>query len=162
MIATVAALSERVAFSQTLEVGASHIVEQQVVLEREQLAKPSAQMLFERLLVRQQLIQRAVEAMVVDPLARQPQQVFQRALTVPIFSNVQFAGRFGQARNYQHCRHLGPRDRFPARWHQLYAQFVQLERAPQLPSQPYPAEPARTLDRAGPLCVAPRSQLLQT
>jgi hypothetical protein len=72
MIATVAALSERVAFSQTLEVGARHIVEQQVVLEREQLAKPSAQMLLERLLVRQQLIQRAVEAIVVDPLARQP------------------------------------------------------------------------------------------
>ncbi len=103
-------------------------------------------MLLERPLVRQQLIQRAVETLVVDPLARQPQQVFQRALTVPIFSNVQFAGRFGQARDYQHRRHLGPRDRFLARWHQLCAQFVQLERAPQLPSQPDPAEPARTLD----------------
>jgi hypothetical protein len=37
-----------------------------------------------------------------------------------------------------------------------------LERAPQLPSQPYPAKPARTLDRAGPLCVALRSRLLRT
>ena len=97
MIAAVAALGQRVALGQAFEVGAGHIVEQQVVLQREQLAQPAAQMLLEGLLVRQQPIQGAVETIVVDPLHWQPQQILQRGRAIPVLGDVQFAGRFGQA-----------------------------------------------------------------
>jgi hypothetical protein len=74
VIATVAALSEWVAFSQPLEVGVSHSLEQQVVLEREQLAQPSAQMLARAPNCAAATDPACGEAMVVDPLARQPQR----------------------------------------------------------------------------------------
>src|SRR6266851_364486 len=64
---------ERVALRQTLEVGAGHIVEQEVVLKREEFTEAPAQMLLERLLMRQQPIQRAVETIIVNPLDRQAQ-----------------------------------------------------------------------------------------
>ena len=131
---------------QTLEVGTGHVVEQEVVLQRKQLTQPPAEVLFERRLVRQQPIQRAVETIVVDPLLRQPAQIFQRGGAIPILRDMQFAGRLGQTCDDQYRRHLAPRDRFAPRRHQLRAQFVELERAPQLPSQPHPTEPAGALD----------------
>jgi len=73
-------------------------------------------------------------------------QEFITPYTDPRQLDVQFAGRLGQTGDDQHRRHLSPRDRFAPRRHQLRAQFVELERAPQLPSQPHPTEPASALD----------------
>ena len=145
MIATVAAPRERIALGQTLEVGTGHVIEQKIVLQREEFTEPTTQMLLQRPLVRQQAIQRAVQTIVVDPLNRQSKQIFQGGGAVPSFGDVQFARRLKQSGDDQYRRHLRPRNRFPALRHQLCAQFLQFEHAPQLPSQPDPAEPARAL-----------------
>ena len=57
MIARIAALCLRVGFRLAFEIGARDVVEQHLVLDREQLAAALRQMRFERRLVRQQMIE---------------------------------------------------------------------------------------------------------
>ena len=66
MIAGIAALRLRVRFGLALEIGAGHIVEQHFVLHREQLSAALGQMRLQRRLVRQQVIERAIEPVLVD------------------------------------------------------------------------------------------------
>ena len=54
------------------KVSAGDVVQQQVVIEGKQLAQPLAQVALDRVFVRQQPLQRTVEAIVIDPLDRGP------------------------------------------------------------------------------------------
>ena len=74
-VARVTALGQRTARHLALEVGAGHVVQQQVALQLEQFAEPLAEMLFQRLLVRQELIERLVEPVGVDLLRRHAQEI---------------------------------------------------------------------------------------
>jgi len=107
-----AALGERIGRRFTLEIRARHVVEQQVVIEREQLAQALLQMRLERLLVWQQLVERAIEAVIVHPLLRHSQQIRQRRAPVPVLGNVQPARWLAQSRDHQDRCHARP-------WHTL-------------------------------------------
>ena len=75
MIARVAALRLRVGFCLALKIGARDVVEQHLVLDCEQLAAALRQMRFEVRLVREQMIEAAVEAILVDLLVAELQQI---------------------------------------------------------------------------------------
>ena len=130
VIPAVAALRQRIARRQSLEVRARHVVQQQVVLQREQLPQPRLQVTFDRFLVRQQTVERAVQAVVIHRFTRQRQQVLERGAPVPVLGDVQLARRLAQARDHQYRRHHRPRRRLASLRQQLRADHVQLERSP--------------------------------
>ena len=68
MVAAVAARGQRVGLRLALEVGAGHVVQQQLVVELEQLAQAALEMGLQRRLVRQQAVERAIQPIVVDAL----------------------------------------------------------------------------------------------
>ena len=131
MIAGIAALGEKVPFRLAFEVGARHVIEQHLVVDREQLARPPGQMRFERRLVDQQPIERAVEAILVDLVVRQLKQIAKRRAPIPVLGDVQLARRLAQPRRDQNGRHLLPGDPFLALRQQRRAQLRQSRAAPQ-------------------------------
>ena len=102
-------------------------------------------MLFDRLLVRQQPIQRPVQSLVVDALGGNREHILQRRRAVPLLGHVQFARGFAQPRNHQNGCHISPGDALPARRQQLFAQRIELQCLPQQPPQPHRTEAARAL-----------------
>ena len=146
MIAGVTALGLRVAFRLTLEIRARHVVEQHFVLDREQLAAALRQMRFEGLLVREQMIETAIEAVLVDLLVAKLQQIAKRRAAIPILGNVQLARRLAEPRRNQHGRHLRPADALLARRKQLLAQILKPHPAPQGKREIDIAKLTRTLD----------------
>ena len=78
-------------------------MQQQVVLQVEQAAEPVLEMLFQCLFVRQKLVQRPVQPLLVDLVARNAQQLGHCRASVIVLGNVQFARRIAQAadRPYQ-------------------------------------------------------------
>ena len=93
MIARIAALRLRVGQRLALEIGAGDIVEQHFIAHREQFPATLRQMRFQRRLVREQMIEAAIEAILVDRLVAQLKQIAQRRAAVPILGNVQLARR---------------------------------------------------------------------
>ena len=75
MVARVTTLCQGIRGRLPLEVRAGHVVQQQVVLDGEQLAEPLLEKRLQRFLVRQQLVQAAVQAVVVHLVDRHAQQV---------------------------------------------------------------------------------------
>ncbi len=136
VIAAVAPLRQRVALRQALEVDAGHVIEEQVVVEREQLAEAGHEMLLELPLVGQQAIESPIQPVVVDQRGGQREQVFQRGAAVPVLRDVQLARRLAQPRQHQHRGHGRPRHRFPAFGQQPLQQLVQPQGAPERPPQP--------------------------
>jgi len=88
MIAAVSSLGLWVRRCFPLEIGAGHVVQQQVVVELEELPQTMLQMLFERCLVGQQCIQSTIQPVVVHLLDRDIQNVFKRCLPIPVLGNV--------------------------------------------------------------------------
>ena len=140
MIAAVAALREWIARRQALEVCAGHVIEQQIVVEREELAQAPFQMRLERGLVRQQPVEGAVQPVVVDLRARDLEQVLQRGAAVPVLGDMQLARRLAQAGEHQDRGHRRPGHRLAPRRQQLRAQGVQPQRAPERPPEPHRPE----------------------
>jgi len=106
MISRIAPLRLRVAFRLSLEVRAGDVVEQQVVVQIEQFAKPLLQEFLERFLVGQQNVQRSIQAIFVYLLLGHTQQIRHRAGLVEVLGQMQFAGRFTQPtenQNHGHC-----------------------------------------------------------
>ena len=145
MVATVPACGQRVLRRLALEVRARHVVQQQVVPQREQLAQSRLQVLLDRHLVRQQSIQRAVQTVVIHRLARQSEQILQRGAPVPVLGDVQLARRLAPSRYHQPRRHHRPRHRLAPRRQQPRAQRVQPQRTPQRPAQPHVPEGSAAL-----------------
>ena len=75
MVAGIAALRLRVRFGLALEVCARDIIEQHLVLDRKQLSAALRQMRFEVHLVCEQMIEAAIEAVLVDLLVSELQQI---------------------------------------------------------------------------------------
>jgi hypothetical protein len=91
MIAGIAALRLRVGFRLTLEIGARHVVEQHLILNGKQLSTTLGQMRFEGRLVHEQMIEAAIEAILVDLRIAELQQIAKRRAPIPILGNVQLA-----------------------------------------------------------------------
>jgi hypothetical protein len=146
MITGIAALGLRVRPGLAFEVCARDIVEQHLVLHRKQLAAALRQMRFKLGLVREQVIEPAIEAILVDCFVPELQQIAERRAPVPVLGNVQLARRLAQSRCYQHRRHLRPADAFSARRQEPLAQLLQPRPTPQRQRQIHVAEPTRALD----------------
>jgi hypothetical protein len=146
MIAGIAALRLRVCFRLAFEIGAGDVVEQHVVVDREQLAAALGQMRFQRLLVHQQAIERAIEPVLVDRLVAELQQVAKRRAAIPVLGDVQLARRFTQPGCHQDRRHLRPSDAFLPHRKQAPTQLLEPQPAPQGERQIHVAKPARALD----------------
>src|SRR5437870_44152 len=97
-------------------------------------------MLLDRALVRQQAIERTIEAIVVHQRRRERQQVLQRGAAIPRLGDVQFARRLAQPGEHEHARHRRPRHRFTPFRQELCQQVVEAQRAPERPPEPYVAE----------------------
>src|SRR5438445_413185 len=97
------------------KIGARDVVEQHPVLPCEQLSAPLRQMRLESSLVREQMIEAAIKAVLVDLLIAKLQQIAERRAAVPVLGNVQLAGRLAEPRRHQHGRHLRLGDAFLAR-----------------------------------------------
>jgi len=78
LIAGIAALRLRVGRRPAREIGARDVVEQHFVLARKKLSTASGQMRFENALVHEQMIETAIEAILVDLLISELQQIGQR------------------------------------------------------------------------------------
>ena len=103
-------------------------------------------MRFQRRLVRQQMIEAAIEAILVDRLVAQLKQIAQRRAAVPILGYVQLARRLAEARDHQHNRHLRPGNAFLPDRQQALAQLLKPDAAPQRQRQIHITELPRTLD----------------
>lgn len=110
LVAGIASLRQRIAIRLAFKESAGDVVEQQVVFEIEEFAEPVLEMSFERCLVREQLIQRAIESVVIHVLLRNSQQFRQGGLGIPLLGGLEFAGRFQQAGDYQNQGTQRPRD----------------------------------------------------
>ena len=75
MIAGIAAPSLRICLGLALKIRARHVVEQHLVLDREQLSAALRQMRFELGLVGEQMIEPAIEPILVDLLVTELQQI---------------------------------------------------------------------------------------
>src|SRR5208282_20821 len=146
MIAGIAALRLRVRFGLAFKIGARDIVEQHVVVDREQLAAPLGQMRLHCRLVREQMIQPAIEPILVDLLIAELQQIAKRRAAIPVLGNVQLAGRFAKPSRHKHRRHLRPGDPLLAQRKQALAQLLKPHPAPQRERQVHVAKLARALD----------------
>jgi hypothetical protein len=146
MIAGMAALGLRVGLRQAFEIGAGDVIEQHFIADREQFPAALRQMRFKRRLVRQQMIEAAIEAILVDLLIAQLKQIAQCRAAIPILRNVQLARRLAQARRHQHRRHLRPGNALLTNRQQPLAQLLKPDAAPQRQRQIHIAELARALD----------------
>ena len=140
VITRVTALCQRIYCSLAFKVGARHVVKQNLILDREQLACAPRKMCFNRRLVPEQMIKSAIEAILVDLLIAELQQITQRRAPIPILGNVQFASGLAQARRYQDGGDLLPGDALLTRRQQLIAQLRQTRPPPQRQSQIHIAE----------------------
>jgi hypothetical protein len=103
-------------------------------------------MLLQFRLVRQQAVQTAIEAGVVDLVRIDPQQIVQRRRGKPALLDGQFAARSAQPVDGQHSRHLRPGHigLVSGPVQQRREQAVQLQLPPQLQTQKTLAEAPRT------------------
>ena len=74
MVARIAPLRLRVLLRLTFKVRAGHVIQQQIGVQLEQLSQLLLQVFLQRRLVRQQSIQRPVQAVLVDLLDRHTQR----------------------------------------------------------------------------------------
>ena len=146
MIARVTAFGQGIRVGLALEVRAGHVVQQQVVLDGEQLAEPLLEKRFQRRLVRQQLVQPAVQAIVVHLVRRHAQQIGQRALAVKVFGDMQLARRLAEPRDDQDQRRQRPGNMFLSRRHRAPQELVQSESLDEFQGQPRTAELPAVLD----------------
>lgn len=93
-------------------------------------------------LVRQELVQRAIAAVVVHEVGGYPDEILQRGVAIPGLGEVQFTRRLAEAGEDQDRRHGGPGDGLAARGQQPLQQRIELEGPPQQPPEPDVAEGA--------------------
>src|ERR1700739_4258119 len=103
-------------------------------------------MRFESGLVREQVIETAIEAILVALLVAELQQIATRRAAIPILGNVQLARRLADPRRHKNRRHLRPGDALLARWKQPLAPFFNARPAPQREPQIHIAKLTRALD----------------
>src|SRR5258708_39637991 len=103
-------------------------------------------MRFELGLVGEQMIEPAIEPILVDLLVTELNQVRKRRSSIPVLRNVQLARWLTESRGDQHRRHLRPRNALLADRKQPLAQSLEPGSAPQCERQIYIAELTRAFD----------------
>ena len=96
--------------------------------------------------MREQMIEAAIEAILVDLLIAKLQQIAERRAAVPVLGNVQLARRLAEPRRHQHSRHLRPGDALLSDRQQPFAQILKARPAPQCERQIHVAKLTRALD----------------
>jgi len=104
---------------------------------------------FQGFLVGKQLIQRAIQTLVVDLLRRHAQQFVHRRAAIIMFGDEEFARRIAQPANHQHLGHQRPRHVLFALGNRAFQEVVQLKLAEDLPSEPRSTEGPLVLDPHG-------------
>ena len=142
MIATIAAPHHRILRRGAFHVTAREVVQQDVELRREQLAVARREMALECGLLRQQVIQRAIEPGVIDRALGNMQQIVERRRRIPPLFNGQLASGRAESidredRGDARPRHVGG-DRIQPRLEELVQPQLPPERqaeqrGPQLP-----------------------------
>ena len=146
MIAAVAPLGEGIADGLAFKVGAGHIVEEQVVVEGEQLPEAGDEVLLEGGLVGEELVQGAVEPVVIDARRGQRQQILEGGAPIPVLGDMQLARGLAQPGQDQHRRHGGPRHRLAPFGQQAREHRIEPQGAPQGPAKPHVAERAAAFE----------------
>src|SRR5208337_5686624 len=113
MIPRVATLRQRIALGEAFEVRTGHVVEQQIVFEREQRAELVLQMGLQPGLVCEQAIEPAIATVVIDLGFRDAEQVVERRAAEPVLGDVQLARWLAESSDNEHRSHGGPRYVFP-------------------------------------------------
>ena len=140
MVAAVPASSLGIAVGLALEERAGHVVEQKVVVQFEQLAQAVLEVRLERVLVRQELIHRPVQPLLIDLLGRHAHQVGHGRLAIEVLGDVQFAGGFAKAAQDKNLRHHRPGNLFLPRRQNPSQKLRQPQLSQKLPPQPRAAE----------------------
>src|SRR3979411_71241 len=146
MITRIAALRLWVRRGLALKICARHIIEQHLVLDCKQFSAALRQMRLKIGFGRQQMIETAIKAILVDLLVAELQQIAKRRAAIPIFRNVQLARWLTKPRRDQHSCHLRPRDALLADRQQSLAQILKSRSAPQGKRKIHIAEPTRAFD----------------
>ena len=145
MVAAVAPCRQFVVLGQSLEGGAGNIVEQKFEAHPEPIPVALQQLRAQRLLVRQQLVQPAIQPRIVDLLQRHAQQILQRRVVIPALGQRQFARLGAKPTQRQHTGDLIPADvLLPGRQERL-KQRVQAQPPPQRQPQVDASELAQPL-----------------
>src|SRR6516165_10415686 len=141
VVARVAASCLGVGGRFTLEVGAGDIVEQQVIVQTKQASQPALKMHLQSPLAGQQPVEGAVQAVVIDFVVADTQQVAKGGATKPILGDMQLAGRFAEASEDEHRGHLSPGNLLAAGAQPIAEYRVEFQRLPEAEPQPEVAKP---------------------
>ena len=137
MIAAIPATHHRILERRTFDVTAREIVQQDVKLRREQLAVARGEMALQRRLVRQEVIEGAIQPAVVDRPVWNVQQIVERRRRIPPLFNRQLApGR---------AEPVDREDRDDARPRDVSGRIVQAGGEERVQSQLVPERPARAV-----------------
>ena len=93
-------------------------------------------MLLDLGLVREQSVQRSVESIVVDLLARKSQQILHRCPPIPALGNVKLTRGLAEPCDHQNRDHLRPGQRLPSLRQQFLAESVEPKCPPKCPGKP--------------------------
>jgi hypothetical protein len=87
-------------------------------------------MRFDGVLVCEQAVKRAIEAILVDLLLAELQQITKRRTAIPVLGDVQLARQLAEPRHNQHARQLRPSGLLTAHRQQPPAQLLKPHPAP--------------------------------
>ena len=147
MIAAIPAVHHRILRRGAFDITAREVVQQDVELRREQLAVARREMALERGLLRQQVIERAIEATVIDRALGHMQQVVQRGRRIPALFNRQLAPGRTQPIDREDRGDARPRHVGRGRIHPRLEEGVEAQLAPERqskqrrPQLPCPLQP---------------------
>ena len=145
MVARVAAPGLRIGSGLALKVSAGDVVQEQVVFQVEQRAQSFFQVFFQSFLVRQQVIEGAIEAVVIHLGVGDAQQVAQGGPAEPVLGDVQFTGRLTQPSDDQDGHHACPGNFRRGASNKARQQLIQTDGLPQAPGEPNVPEPSAPL-----------------
>lgn len=127
----IAALGLGVALGLAFEVGAGHVVEQELELDAEPALVAFEEMPTDRVLVLDEGVEAAVEAVVVDLLPTDSEKILQSALAIPPLGDFQLAAVAAEAGDGEDAGDHRPRHDLAASGEKLRKQGVQAEAPPQ-------------------------------
>src|SRR5262249_12490198 len=122
--------------------GAGQVVEQQLIVELEQGPELLLQIVLDRLLGLQQLVQRAIQAVLGHGSIGDTQQVFQGRGLVPALRQGEFAARAAKAVDHLDGDDIGGADGFLALGHVAVDDLVKVQELPEPQGEPDVAEAA--------------------
>jgi len=130
LIARVTALGLRIALRLALEVGARHIVEQKLEAHAKPLPVTRHQVGAQSVLVLAELIERAVEPVIVDQPVVHTEQIIERGGVIPVLGHSEFRALRAKTRDGKQSGGMRPAHRLAALGQKLAEQLIELETVP--------------------------------